>query len=398
MVAAMDSSPQASPPISIPRAVATLGVTQTIAFACSFYLPAPLAKDMAAGVGVGPSVAFLAFSAAMLIQPGLAPWIGRIVDQRGARGPLAASSVILAVGLVGLGAAQNAWQLVLAWLVIGLGMAAGLYDVAFAGLVGWFGQDARRGLTGVTLIAGFASTVGWPLTAWIQHSFDWRAACFAWAALNLAIALPLHLSLPRGASFHTARTDAESGAAPSPRLTREAVLLATAFAAMSIIGATLSAHLPLLLAAFGVTTAAAIAAGALVGPSQVAARVAEFALVRSIHPLVSGRAAVAMFPIAAALILTLGAPAAAPFVVLYGCGNGLFTIVRGSLPLAMFGPQGYGARLGVLNVPARILGAVSPFVFALVLERSAPLMVAILGALGLSALACLLALRRPEAV
>lgn len=381
------------PPISPYRAVATLGATQTIGFACSFYLPAALARPMAAGVGVDPPFVFLAFSAAMLLQPLVGPAIGRIVDERGGRIPLSVASGLMAVGLAGLGLAQAPWQLALAWIVLGLGMAGGLYDIAFAGLVGWFGQDARRSITGVTLIAGFASTVGWPLSAWMEHAWGWRGACFGWAALNLAVALPLHLSLPRAHAFHAAK--AEAPARARPRINREAVLLAVAFAAMSVIGTTLSAHLPPLLTAFGVTAAGAIAAGALVGPAQVAARIAEFVLVRRIHPLVSGRVSTALYPVGAAILLALGAAGAAPFVILYAAGNGLFTIVRGTLPLAMFGPEGYGARLGFLNVPGRLLGAISPFLFALVLERSAAAGVVILGVVALAAFASLCLLRRP---
>lgn len=381
------------PPISPYRAVATLGTTQTIGFACSFYLPAALAKPMAAGVGAEVSFVFLAFSAAMLLQPLVGPYVGRLVDQRGGRGPLAVASVLLALGLAALGASQTPWQLALAWLVIGLGMAAGLYDIAFAGLVGWFGQDARRSITGVTLIAGFASTVGWPLSAWMEHVWGWRGACLGWAALNLVLALPLHLSLPRAHAHHAAKADTPAPA--RPRITREAVLLAIAFAAMSVIGTTLSAHLPPLLTAFGVTAAGAIAAGALVGPAQVAARVAEFVLVRRIHPLVSGRVSTALYPIGAAILLALGAAGAVPFVILYAAGNGLFTIVRGTLPLAMFGAEGYGARLGFLNVPGRVLGAIAPFLFALVLERSAVAGVVILGVTCLAAFASLCLLRRP---
>ena len=151
-----------------------------------------------------------------------------------------------------------------------------------------------------------------------------------------------------------------------------------------------------LLNALGVSPAAAVGAAALVGPAQVAARLAEFALVRRIHPLISGRVAVAMFPIGAGLLIAFGGIAAAPFAILYGAGNGLFTIVRGALPLALFGDRNYGRRLGVLNVPARLLQAVSPFVFALMLETSANLALGIMAVGSVLALGALLALRKPE--
>lgn len=380
------------------RAVLTLGVTQTIGYACSSYLPATLAKPMAADVGMSTSGVFLAFSAALLLQAVTGPRVGRLVDQRGGRPPLTAASLLFAAGLVGLAISHTPAALIASWLIIGLGMSAGLYDIAFAGLVGWFGVDARRAITGVTLIAGFASTIGWPLTAWLEHEIGWRGACLVWAALNILIALPLHLTLPRApaprpAPAHDAPPVSDTAA---PGDTGKMVLMATAFAVLAAIGSAMSAHLPSMLSALGVGPAAAVGAAALVGPAQVAARLAEFALVRRIHPLVSGRVAVAMFPIGAGLLIAFGSIAAAPFTILYGAGNGLFTIVRGALPLALFGDRNYGRRLGVLNVPARLLQAVSPFVFALMLERSANLALGIMAVGSVLALGALLALRKPE--
>lgn len=381
------------------RAVLTLGTTQTIGYACSSYLPAGLAVPMAKAVGAPVSLVFLAFSGAMLLQAVLGPAIGRWVDRDGGRAPLAVASLVFTAGLVGLGLSQAAWHLGLAWGVMGLGMALGLYDTAFAGLVGWFGQDARRSITGVTLIAGFASTIGWPLTAWLEAHVGWRGACFAWAALNLALALPLHLSLPRGAAFHKAAsaTPATAETPPAdPRAWTNLALIALAFALMASIGSAMAAHLPLVLKAAGASPAAAVAAAALVGPAQVVARIGEFVLVRRIHPLVSGRVAVLFFPLGAALLLGLGPGAAAVFTVLYGAGNGLYTIVRGALPLALFGTGDYGARLGAINVPARLAQAASPFIFALLLERSLSLAVGVFAGLGLVAVAAMLMLRRPK--
>ena len=381
------------------RAVLTLGVTQTIGYACSSYLPATLAKPMAADVGMSTTGVFLAFSAALLLQAVTGPRVGKLVDQQGGRPPLTAASLLFAAGLVGLAISETPVALIASWLIIGLGMSAGLYDIAFAGLVSWFGVDARRSITGVTLIAGFASTIGWPLTAWLEHEIGWRGACLVWAALNLLVALPLHLTLPRAPAPRPApAADAPPVSdAPAPGDTSKMVLMAGAFAVLAAIGSAMSAHLPPLLNALGVGPAAAVGAAALVGPAQVAARLAEFALVRRIHPLVSGRVAVAMFPIGAGLLITFGAIAAAPFAILYGAGNGLFTIVRGALPLALFGERNYGRRLGVLNVPSRLLQAVSPFVFALMIERSANLALAVMAAGSVLAFGALMLLRKPAA-
>ncbi|WP_332772293.1 MFS transporter [Phenylobacterium sp.] len=384
--------------ISPRRAVLTLGATQTIGYACSSYLPASLAGSMSQAVGTPTAFVFGAFSGALLIHAFVGPAAGRSVDRSGARLPLSAASIILALGLAGMALSQAPWHLALAWLVLGLGMALGLYDIAFAGLVGWFGLDARRSITGVTLIAGFASTIAWPLTAWMDHEIGWRGACLVWAAANLLICLPLHLTLPRDAPAVVAPAEdptADAPENPAP-VAFQMVLLATALAVMSGIGSIMGAHLPPLLMAMGASAAAAVAAGMLVGPAQVAARFAEFVLVRRIHPLNSGRAAVVAFPIGAGLLLVLGPVAAAPFAILYGAGNGLFTIVRGTLPLALFGALNYGGRLGSLNVPARLVGAVAPLLFALALARSVELALGVLIAASVLAFACLLLLRRPD--
>lgn len=380
------------------RAAVSLGVTQTIAYAGSFYLPAILARPMAADLGVSTSFVFGAFSAALLLNACLGQVVGRAVDRRGGRTLLVVSNLVFVAGLAGLALAPTAAWLAAAWLVMGLGMALGLYDVAFAGLVGWFGTAARNPITGVTLIAGFASTVGWPITAGIEAEFGWRAACGAWAAANLLLALPLHLTLPKGGgpAHPQATTSSADAAGPDRAVALQMALMALAFGAMATVSGAVAADLPPMLLALGAAPAAALAAAALVGPSQVAARLAEFAVMRRAHPLLSARLAVALFPIGAAALLWLGPQVTPLFVILYGCGNGLFTIARGSLPLAVFGAGGYGARLGLISMPSRFLSAGAPFGFALLMERSPRDAVLALVGLSVVGLACLLALRRPR--
>lgn len=388
-----------APAITPRRAVWTLGVTQLIGYGCTSYLPATLAKAQAGSLGVSTSVVFGAYSGGLLISALLGPSAGRAVDRHGARRPLALGSVVLTLALIGMALAQDGVQLALAWLVLGAGMALALYDIAFAGLVGWFGQDARRSITGVTLIAGFASTIAWPLSAWMEGSYGWRATALFWAAANLLIALPLHWTLPRATQpANTPQAAQEGGdAPPEPGAALKMALLATALAVMAGVGSVMAAHLPLLLIGLGASTTAAIAAGMLVGPAQVVARLGEFFLGRRIHPLVSARVAVAMFPAGAGLLLALGPLAAAPFAALYGAGNGLFTIVRGTLPLVLFGSRNYGRRLGTLSVPSRLIGAAAPLIFALGMERSAQMSLWVLILACVGALGCLFALRKPAA-
>lgn len=349
--------------------IAILGTTQTLAWAGSYYIPAILAGRMAGELGLNASTIFVAFSCALLLTAFLGPRVGRAIDQHGGRAVLIASNLVLATGLAVLAMAQGPVVMFLGFAVLGIGMAMGLYDAGFAALARIYGRDARGAITGITLIAGFASTVGWPITAWMQAEFGWRGACAGWALVMLLLALPLNALLPRG----TVRAPEAQPAAPpdaetARRTRRAAWLMAFVFVSGGFSASALAAHLPGLLVAAGATPAAAIAAGALMGPAQVAARVFEFTLLRRAHPLLSARIALTTHPLGAVLLLIFGGPLAAPFVLLHGAGNGIQTIVRGTLPLAVFGAAGYGARQGLVVAPARFMGALAPALFGFVVE------------------------------
>jgi predicted MFS family arabinose efflux permease len=373
--------------------VAALGTTQTLAWASSYYLPAILAAPMAASAGVSRAWVFGAFSGALLLTAALGPWVGRTIDRRGGRGVLAVSNGVFAIGLVVLGASNGIASQCAAWLVLGIGMALGLYDAAFATLAGIYGRDARAPITGITLIAGFASTVGWPLSAFLDAEVGWRGACFIWAAMHVVIGLPLNLFLlPR--SSHPREHAEQERASWEPR--REMILLAYVFAAAWFVTGAMAAHLPALFEMMGATTVQAVAASALVGPAQVAARVAEFVIMRRIHPLVSARIAASLHPIGAAVLAAFGSPAAVAFALLHGAGNGLLTIARGTVPLALFGPANYGARTGLLGAPARAAQAAAPLLFGLLLDSMGRGVLAVSAGLCLSALAALFLLNIPK--
>jgi predicted MFS family arabinose efflux permease len=280
-------------------------------------------------------------------------------------------------------------------------MGSGLYEAAFSSLVRLHGPDSRNAITGITLIAGFASTIGWPLSTLLEHEVGWRGACYAWAALHALLGLPLNLSLPSApalASGSPAQPQAPAVASvpiTSDRAKRTGVLLASVFAATWFISTAMAAHLPRLLEASGATLATAVAVGALIGPAQVAGRLLEFGLLRRFHPLLSARIAALMHPLGAAVLLLVGGPAAAVFAIMHGAGNGVMTIANGTLPLVLFGPRGYGRRQGLLMVPARMAQASSPWLFGLVLDRLGASAVWLSGSVGLCAFAALLALHRP---
>lgn len=387
-----------------PRAtvVLALGVAQTLAWASSFYLPAMLAAPMAQELGVAVSTLYALLSTALVISALLGPLAGRLIDRHGGRPVLMACSLVFALGLLVLALAQGLATLVLAWVLLGVAMAFGLYDAAFAALVRLHGAGARSAITGITLVAGFASTVGWPLTALLETWWGWRGACGCWALLHLVLALPLNAVLPRtadAAAAAPAPTAAAAAAAPAPAPAPAGavLLLAAVFALLSLVSTGVATHLPALLQAAGATLAVAVATAALMGPAQVAARLIELALMRRRSPLLTARAAALGHPLAACALVLLGPLGALPFAVLHGLGNGLLTIVRGTLPLALFGAAGYGARQGWLTLPARLLGALSPWLFGLALARWGLGALVVSVALALAALGGLVLLRLPHA-
>lgn len=372
--------------------VAALGVAQTLAWASTYYLPAILAVPIAGDLGVSVPTVFAAFSLALVVSAFLGPHSGRAIDRWGGRPVLTFTSLVFTAGLVMLGAAQSPTMMFFAWAVLGAGMGSGLYEAAFGALVRLYGAASRSSITGITLIAGFASTVGWPLTTWLASNFGWREACYIWAGLHLIVGLPLNWSLPRAtaAVVGPARTRATSGEGEVPL--RSALLLAFVFAATWFVSTAMAAHLPRLLQANGASLAAAVAVGALIGPAQVAARLLEFGFLSKVHPLLSARLAAAMHPAGVGVLVLLGAPAAPVFGVLHGAGNGILTIAKGTLPLVLFGPQGYGHRQGVLMVPARIAQAFAPWLFGLALDSWGAGALMLSAGVGMAALVALLVL------
>ena len=322
----------------------------------------------------------------------ISPWVGWLIDEHGGRAVLTTSNAVIAAGLAALGLAQGIVTLSLAWLILGIGMAIGLYDPAFAALTRLYGREARAPITGITLIAGFASTVGWPASAWFEHAFGWREACLIWAAINLFVAMPLNWLLipPAPPLPPPTRKAPETVEVPPPRGAMP--ILAFYFAATAFVTGAMAAHLPRFLESAGASAAAAIAAGALVGPAQVAARLVEFGLLRAIHPVWSARIAAVMHPVSAGVLGALGPAGVALFAILHGAGNGMITIAKGTLPLAIFGPAGYGLRNGILSVPARVALSAAPFVFGVLLDRVGPSAILLSAGLSLAALASLLLL------
>ena len=284
-------------------------------------------------------------------------------------------------------------------MIIGVGMGSGLYEAAFAALVRLYGSDSRNAITGITLFAGFASTVGWPLSTLLEAHLGWRGTCLSWALLHVVLGIPLNLRLPRAAALPAIMARPfvagdEAAERTSRDTARAAYLLAFVFAVTWFISTAMAAHLPRLLQASGASLSTAVAAGALFGPAQVVGRLLEFGVLRRVHPLLSARLAALMHPVGATLLALVGGPAAAVFAVLHGAGNGILTIAKGTLPLALFGPGGYGHRQGLLMVPARIAQALAPWLFGVWLDHWGAASLWVSAALGLTVFGALLMLPR----
>jgi predicted MFS family arabinose efflux permease len=350
--------------------VTALGVTQILAWGSTFYLLAVLAPHIARDTGWGYDWVVAGASVGLLVAGIVSPRVGRFIAMHGGRPVLAAGALLLAAGLAGLGLAQDYTLYLLAWAVVGAGMGAGLYDAAFSTLGSIYGSNARGAITGVTLFGGFASTVCWPLSAWLVQRFGWRDACLTYAAIQLAMALPIHLlALPRGKRIDAAQPK------PAPAAVRlqagEHAVFAI-LAAVVTIGATIlsivGTHLLPLLQARGVALAAAVGLGTLIGPAQVGARVVEMLAGRHYHPVWTMIAS-ALLVAVAAVMLYAGFPLIALAIVLYGAGNGIGTVARGSLPLTLFGADRYPVLMGRLALPILIAMAVSPYVGGLAFQR-----------------------------
>jgi len=368
------SAPQERHPVppATPRVlglVVALGVTQIIGFGTLFYAFSVIVVPLSADLSLSLPMAYGALSAALLVSGVVAPLAGRLIDRHGARAMMAAGSVASGVAFALLAGVWNGPTLLVALAVAELFAPLVLYDAAFAALAQSVGPArARRAITQMTLMGGFASTVFWPLTLGLVQGFGWREAYLTFAALHLLICLPLHLSLPR---MTRAARPAPADVPPFPTLPSGAqrhamILLAVGFSLSWAVMSAFSAQWVPVLGAIGLSEGAAVAAGALMGPAQVGARVLEMLFAARRHPMIT--ALVAMSCLVVAVLVLALAPAsfltAAVFAVLFGIGQGLGTVIRGTVPLALFGDTGFAARLGRLASLRQILGAVSPFAMA----------------------------------
>lgn len=356
-----------------------LGVTMTIGYGTLYYSFSVLAPEIAREFGWGESFVFAIFSIGLLAGAVSAPIIGRTIDRFGARSVMSAGSLFAAATLALISVMQNAWQFTVLALMAEFVAIAVQYEAGFAALAQRYGRNARAEITLVTLIAGFASTVFWPLLQWLLTLMTWREVYLVLAAMNLLIALPIHLTMPKGRQTPpemltdaTALPVARSGRS-GPGDTRPMILLGISLASGGFVLSAIGASLLILLDDIGFATATATIAASCIGPSQVAARLFEYARRGHFSPPMTAIMAASALALGLAL---LGASLVAlvpaflfAFAVMYGVGQGLTSIVRGMLPLHYFGPDGYGRRTGTLSGFRMVLSAAAPFTIIFLNER-----------------------------
>ncbi|MFH6601688.1 MFS transporter [Ectopseudomonas khazarica] len=368
----MPQADSTQPQINRVRLLGAMGIGQILAWSSTYYLPAVLASPMSQATGWSITRVVMGLSLGLLVAGACSPKIGSMIDRHGGRSILAASSILMALGLALMGAAHHLAIYYLAWTIIGFAMAAGLYDAAFATLGRLLGATARSSISGLTLLGGFASTVGWPLLAYLEHELGWRGACFVLAGAHLLIGVPIYLSfVPRTRAAHTAATGNTEVNAESlqPSAYRQLfLLLALLLTLQSLVTSSVSVHLLDVLKLLGIATATALAIGMVIGPAQVVGRIAEFTWGQKLHPTWASRLGVLLCLAGIALLIPAQPWLAFVAIALYGAGNGILTITRGTLPLVLFGPAGYGARMGLLASPMLIAQAAGPIGAAMILD------------------------------
>src|SRR5579862_5553560 len=269
--------------------VVSVGIGQIFAWGSSYYLLGVLGEPIARDTGWSSQWIIASLSLGLLVSGAVSPRVGRSIEHFGGRPVLAVSALLLAAGLVVVGAAPSLPVFVTGWLIVGLGMGAGLYDPAFSALGRIYGEHARGAITQVTLFGGFASTVCWPLAALLQEHWGWRGTSLSFAVIDLALVMPAYLlGLPRESrrSSPVDGTREQSAAPPRPNGLRVATLfLVAGFVLASMIMTIVATQIIPIMQARGISLAEAVGFGALIGPSQVGARVLEAAFGRKQHPI-----------------------------------------------------------------------------------------------------------------
>ena len=390
----------------VTRAIWAVGIGQIISWGTTLYALGVLGKSVATDTGWSLGLVYGGLTTGLLVSSLVSTTMGRLIDRRGGRAVMVAGALLSALGLALVAIAQTPVVYLAAWALVGLAMRMSLYDAAFAAIVQASPARGRRSISFVTLFGGFASTVFWPIGFWLDAQYGWRGTLLIFAAINLLAAAPLYLTglgYRETAPPSAAATDAAPIAAPLAPVHLDGgarrfalVMFGLVMAANGAVFGTLAAHLLPLIAATGVGAKEAVMLAALKGVAQVASRLADVVFGSALHPVTLGRITTTILPLSLIILIAAGMNfwGALAFTLVLGASNGLNTIVRGAVPLALFGPNGYGAVLGLLATPYLLLNAVAPTAFAVLVDAygysvgaNVLLAIAMLGVVGMEILA-----------
>lgn len=369
-----------------------LGIPQIIGWGSGFYLPAILAVPISEDLGIPTELFFWAFTVSILVSGLIGPRIGKAIDRLGGRRVLPFGNLAFALGLGLLALSSEPVLLFVAWAIIGVGASMGNYDSAFATAVSFLGDKANKVIAGITVYAGFSSTIAWPLTSYINESFSWQTAVWFWVCMHLLVALPIHLSLPK-----TEPRVVADATGPIRKIIKNhfridplLVVFAVMFALEGFLVSAVNTTLPFMLGELGADQQLAILAATILGPSQVAARVLLVAFERYLTPMRVAAISMLVHPLGVILLLIFGTSAILPFVILHGIGVGLNPFIRGSLPLLFFGPDSYGQRQGYVMMLSKIVSALSPTLMTIMVLASPTMAITATMTMGIIAMVLLL--------
>ncbi|MBZ5201093.1 MFS transporter [Planomicrobium chinense] len=358
------------------RTVLFLGLSQLVCWGISYYLIAAFGEVIADELGWSSTLVYGGFSAALVVMGLTSPLTGKLIDQYSGRFVMSAGSLLLAISCAGIALSQSVLAYYISWIVLGFAMRLSLYDAAFATLVRIAGSGAKRSISQITLLGGLASTVFWPIGFFLSEAFGWRTALLVYAGFAL-LTLPLHLAIPKE-RFQESETDEELKYAAFEKLNltgRERIfagsLYALIFTLLNFLNSAMSAHMIAILSGLGLAAAVSVWISTLRGIGQSLARVAEILFGGRLHPFKLTVLASSLLPLCFVIGLFSGDFLAMAFIFafLYGAGNGLMTITRGSLPLVLFDNRTYGAFVGKLLVPSFLLSAIAPVFYTVIIEH-----------------------------
>jgi hypothetical protein len=360
-------------------AVVALGITQITAWGTSYYCLGVLAAPITRDTGWSRGFVFLGFTVALLVMGLVSSTVGRMIDRRGGRVVMTVGTLAVSAGLFALAHVHGEAAYLAVWAFLGIGMRLCLYDAAFAALVQVAPSRGRTAISYLTLFGAFASSVFWVLGHALNEQVGWRHTLVLFALINLVVCLPLHwfgLARRESAVHAAAPAGAGTASADGPPLEGRVRSMAIAlFAAIMSLNAyvfgVVSVQLVPLLEAAGLATAAAVWVASLKGVAQFGGRVIEIAFGRNLRAITVGRVAIGIMP-PAFLLLAIGTgslPLVVAFTLAMGASQGVITIVRGAVPLALFGASGYGAVTGLIATPVLLVSAASPTIFAWIIDR-----------------------------